>query len=573
MPKYRITGPDGRIYRVTGPEGSTAEEALAQVQAQAGAAAPAPARAPEAPQTIDVAEGMSPIQKALVGAGGSVRKNYLAVRSLFPGGDLTEDEKTELAEYSKHKEDLGGWGTAGEIGSEIAQAYIPGGAVTRGLRAGAAGAARGAMMQAALRGAGETAAGAAYNAATALPGERGQAALLGGMGSAGGQVLNRTLGGIARPAVTPEARRLMERGIQPSLGQAIGGIANTAEEKLMSVPLLGDAISRARNRAVDEFNEAAIRTAAPGVRGVGDEALAAAHGAVRGQYDEALSRFPQQFRLDTDSLERSTLNAVFNPAHALSDASQDRLLNYVQRNLIDRSEHLTPEVAKRIESDLGAAVRRFSSSSEGEERAMGRALREVHQEWRNSLTGVGNALGDEAGTALREADAAWRAFLPLDKAAASAGAQGTETAGRFTPKMLMRALRSADKSANDRVTRGVSGSLPAGSPIANLNELARDATVSLSGRTADSGTAGRLGWGALALGGTAMLPKTLAALPLAYAGSTRAGQQALMEGIVPLLRSRGISDAAIQRAAAQGNDALMALARGVAGAGMPDQPQ
>src|SRR5258706_2581402 len=34
MPKFRITAPDGKNFDVEGPEGSTAEQALAQVQAQ-----------------------------------------------------------------------------------------------------------------------------------------------------------------------------------------------------------------------------------------------------------------------------------------------------------------------------------------------------------------------------------------------------------------------------------------------------------------------------------------------------------------------------------------------------------
>ena len=36
MPTFEITAPDGRVFEVTGPEGSTAEQALAQVQAQYG---------------------------------------------------------------------------------------------------------------------------------------------------------------------------------------------------------------------------------------------------------------------------------------------------------------------------------------------------------------------------------------------------------------------------------------------------------------------------------------------------------------------------------------------------------
>lgn len=42
MPTFRITAPDGTSYNVTGPDGSTAEQALAQVQAQHVAAPPTP---------------------------------------------------------------------------------------------------------------------------------------------------------------------------------------------------------------------------------------------------------------------------------------------------------------------------------------------------------------------------------------------------------------------------------------------------------------------------------------------------------------------------------------------------
>ena len=46
MPTFEITAPDGRKFRVTGPEGSTAEQAMAQVQGQYSA----PPQAAAAPQ-------------------------------------------------------------------------------------------------------------------------------------------------------------------------------------------------------------------------------------------------------------------------------------------------------------------------------------------------------------------------------------------------------------------------------------------------------------------------------------------------------------------------------------------
>jgi hypothetical protein len=69
-------------------------------------------------------EGMPWYEKALVGAGGATRRAQLGVKGLVT--DLDENEKEELKEWSKRKEALGGWGTAGEIGGEALLTAIPG---------------------------------------------------------------------------------------------------------------------------------------------------------------------------------------------------------------------------------------------------------------------------------------------------------------------------------------------------------------------------------------------------------------------------------------------------------------
>ena len=61
-------------------------------------------------------------------------------------------------------------------------------------------------------------------------------------------------GGIARmispnASINPQLQLLRNEGVRPTVGQSLGGWANRAEEKLQSVPILGDAISAARQRA------------------------------------------------------------------------------------------------------------------------------------------------------------------------------------------------------------------------------------------------------------------------------------------------------------------------------------
>src|SRR5262245_21452532 len=68
-------------------------------------------------EPIDPAEGMAWHEKALVGAGGGLRKLYLGAKDLV--GQGTEEEAQELKDWAKNKEHLGGWGTAGEIGAEM----------------------------------------------------------------------------------------------------------------------------------------------------------------------------------------------------------------------------------------------------------------------------------------------------------------------------------------------------------------------------------------------------------------------------------------------------------------------
>jgi hypothetical protein len=82
-----------------------------------------------------------------------------------------------------------------------------------------------------------------------------------GTGAAVGGVLSgvgQALGYAGRQARRPEVAELRAAGVSPTIGETVGGWGSRAEEKLSSVPFLGDAVANARQRARVQFNTASI---------------------------------------------------------------------------------------------------------------------------------------------------------------------------------------------------------------------------------------------------------------------------------------------------------------------------
>ena len=475
-------------------------------------------------------EQMGAMGRGLGGAKAAWDRAAMGLKGLVT--DLTPEDKALLEQGKAFSKEGGTAATVGGIGADV---VISAPVALRGLQAvNAATKALPLVGQATARGAAELGIGAGYGALTS-PEDRKQGAKEGATGAAIGMGINRAIGGVMNPIIRPEARALMQQGIVPTPGQAAGGAASAIEQKLTSVPVVGDIINHARNRSINEFNEAALRTAVPGANGFGDEAVLAARKSVGDMYDQALAGLPS-ITVQRQPIRLAAVNAVDDPALALSTQSKKRVLDYVKQNLLMRGPQIDGQTAKRIESDLGAAAQRFMTSSVGEERAMGLALKAVHEQWRNSLTQA--AMTTPQGAMLRQADAAWRAMQPIDLAASRAVSQNSgEAVGRYTPRVLRRAFESLDKSKNNVASR----TAPTGStPYDQLNQLSRNAEAVLPATVPDSGTAGRLalggGLGAAGAGYTGLMPEAIAATAGAAAAYSRPGTKVLLEGLQPLLR-------------------------------------
>lgn len=568
--RYIVEAPDGTRHIIEGPD----------------AAMPAP-KVEVPPINADPNEGMSGWEKALVGAGNRIDQMYRGVRNLLPGQSNSQEEIDAEKLYKKNEKGLGWQGTVGEIVPDLlVTAPLGGGAsiLTKALTSKAVPAAASNLTRALVSGgstvAGNAAVGAALNAD-----DRAGGAFAEGGGALAGMGLQRLIGGVARTAATDEARALMREGIQPTVGQTLGNAANTFESKLGVLPFAGEAVASARHRTQREVNERLIReaqgitgdAATKGIRGaegtVGDEALVRVRAELGKGFDDVLDRAGNVL-MQPDNIVESTARVMNDAALDLSPAMQKRLSDYVSDNLLS---HGTPystrpvgfggvlgpqgpmpnvisaDVAKRIESDMGQAARNAMGSSEGSERAYGMALNRIHNDWREGLL---KSLPPEDAALMKDLNARWRAFIPLDNAASRVGSQSAETSGVFSPRVLRQAIALGDKSQFDNATRALAAAGDMSSPFNRVNTIGKLAENVAGKSSAGAGAEGRSAFGlaaamgALALGGPKAVAAGLGTVAASHLGYSRLAQQLLTQGLIPeaqvgkftqWLASKGIS--------------------------------
>ena len=334
------------------------------------------------------------------------------------------------------------------------------------------------------------------------------------IGAAGGAVLSPLMGALARVispnASTNEANKLLEsEGIQQSVGQALGGAANRLEQKLTSVPVLGDFIGSMRNRAIDQFNEAAInRSVAPigqRVEGVGQDAVAEAGDKLSKAYQDALAGV-NHVNFDTPAFNAKfgQLQQMVEAPGGLTPALADKFNRILKDEVLRRMSpngSIAGTDLKTVDSALGKLAAKWQRSSTTSETELGDALLQLKTILSDE---VRNAVPDVAAK-LKAADTGWANLVRVEGAAGRAVNSG----GRFTPGQLNGAVKAADRSVRDRATaRGE----------ALMQDLA-NAGSRLGNHVPDSGTVGR----ALVAGSGLMagllhpaIPSSIAAGSVAY---------------------------------------------------------
>jgi hypothetical protein len=299
-------------------------------------------------------------------------------------------------------------------------------------------------------------------------------------GLTGGAVTG--LSRVVSPMVNPYVRRLLDAGVTPTPGQIIGGKAEQLEEAAQNLVLPGvsGSITKARNRAVDDFNRAATNEALSPIgeklsdsTPVGREAVQEAADKVSAAYN----RVVPQAGFVADPTFNNNVMSLINGAQSMVPARAQQFNNILRDKVFSKFSPvggMTGQSYKEADSELGRLASDFRNSADADQRQLGSALLQMQAELRGALSRSNPAVAGE----LQKANDAYANLLRTQGAAASAGAED----GVFSPAAFASSVRRLDPSL--RKVGFAKGT-------ARMQDLADAAKNVLSNRVPNSGSAYR----------------------------------------------------------------------------------
>ena len=487
--------PDGTIIKGV-PDGTTKAE-LAQKLQKSGMAVPADWLAAEKPKAAAPEQSTwdRGVQALKTGAGDTVR----GLTSL----------PMMLNDAPIHALNLGrqalGYQPV-QTGAQVMDKYLPapgqgfGGALNRGLGGvaggmGIGGALSGIPAAAGLSGAltAQPIQQAVGTGVGALAGEGLRQAGAPGWAQMGGAMLAGGAAGMPRPS--DAARRLAERGVQMTPGQLLGGGANTVEQALTSMPVVGGFIGNARGQGVTTFNQAVLQRALDAVgakmpKGLNAEqqlnhtreTLGANYDRILGGMKGDLHAKPAAGTAVPGQIPPPPAPSLFDELSALKTmgknlpAQQSKDLDRIVDNEIlgkfTKGGRASGETLQDINRVLESEIADFSKSQDQYHQKLGQALKEAHAAMRRMIARE----NPDQAKRLDAIDAGYATFKQA-QAGASRGKDGSYTANQFEA-----ALKAKDRSKDRRAY--TEGTLP-------NQGLSKDAREVLSNTLPNSGTADR----------------------------------------------------------------------------------
>jgi G:T/U-mismatch repair DNA glycosylase len=250
-------------------------EGLKAMQGMAAAQDPMAIKAAQQKKAANAYAGedvgaMGTVMRGLGGAKASWDRAAMGLKGLFT--DLTPQDKQLLEGGKAFVEEGGPAATVGNVAGDVAIYAAPSARAIQGIQA-ASNAAKavpmlGKALAATRTGLGSTAAGSALTSAALAPEDRAGAAMGGAAGGAlgygAGQVLTKTLGGLASSKVTPAARELMEQGADVPIWKATDSrIVRNMAERGKVLPVAGDIIRGQERSGIESWNKILLREATP----------------------------------------------------------------------------------------------------------------------------------------------------------------------------------------------------------------------------------------------------------------------------------------------------------------------
>lgn len=305
-------------------------------------------------------------------------------------------------------------------------------------------------------------------------------------GAAGGKIGSSVVGGAGKvlKGVTGDALTLARKGVPLTIGQAAGGVTKGIEDRLTSLPGVGDVIRNAQRRSLEGFDRAAYNDALSHVGeelpkdiGVGGDAYNYTKDRLSDLYDEVL----KPLTVNRDVTFSSAMSAAKAAAGKLGDpaarAKVGQIIKTEVQARFDKAGQMTGEAMKGAQEALGQHINDLSRGTKWE-RDAATILKGV----KGGLEGLVARTNPAAGEQLARINRAYANFKPLEDAVSKA------KDGVFTPAQLAMGAKKG---------RGVAAAASGRAPQASLARAGRNV---LPSSVPESGTAGRLLTGILATG-------------------------------------------------------------------------
>lgn len=269
-----------------------------------------------------------------------------------------------------------------------------------------------------------------------------------GIGAATGGLMAPITSSIARaisPAAStnPQLQLLQREGVKPTIGQASGGLVDRIEEKAQSLPLLGDAIRSARQRAVEQFDTAAFnRAAAPigeTIKERGGSGIQELGTKLGKEYERVI---PQLSVNAVDPAFVQKIASLRSLVSALPQKEQSQFDSVIAKEIDGRlapNGMLSGQNLKDTWNALRDTSQTFSKSNDAYQSQLGQAFKQAFQELKNHVAATNPP---DVVRQLRNTDLGYANFKRLQRAASSVSAED----GAFTPSQLHSAVRALDTS-------------------------------------------------------------------------------------------------------------------------------
>jgi len=317
-----------------------------------------------------------------------------------------------------------------------------------------------------------------------------QLALAGAVGGAAPLVATG-LGKVVSGVTDPVRQRLAQAGVQMTPGQILGGAFQRNEDRLTSIPVLGDMIKNGQQRSVQSFNRAAYDSALapigqeiPASVGTGSAGVDYVRKQIGDVYKSLTPRATfvadQNFSNDVAGIRASLAQNAPSALNQFDNIVENQVTKKLNGNLLSGEQW-----GNSRSTISGIARNQRLGNATPDNRVLADALDDLNGAIN---AGVGRASPPDVLQSLQNANAAYSQYKQIERAAGMANA--SNNGNIFTASQYANALRRSATASQKATNTGLNG------------QFAADATAVLGAKYPDSGTVGRslltLGLGAAA---------------------------------------------------------------------------